>query len=274
MLCATDIFGPLPTARAGVKYIQVVLDVFSKYVKLYALRSATTRACLNKITQHYAIEVVKPKRILSDNGTNFSSPLWRSKLKELGIEVMFTPIRRPQANPSKRYMREIGKFCRIYCHRNHRKWPELLGKIEDWLNGTVSSSTGYTPIELMLGKPKPDLFQRIVAKSADQKSQEESAEDKALKAFLQMKLKAESRDRKRKLGRATWNPQVDDRVLVKRQNISNAEANTTSKFTELFEGSFRITRLIPPSAYEVTGQDGRVRGVFNKQALKAYLRHE
>jgi hypothetical protein len=126
----------------------------------------------------------------------------------------------------------------------------------------------------MLGKPKPDLFQRIVAKSADQKPQEESEEDKALKAFLRMKLKAESRDRKRKLGRATWNPQVDDLVLVNMQNISNAEANTTAKFMELFEGPFRITKLIPLFAYEVTGQDGRVRGVFNKQALKAYLRHE
>jgi hypothetical protein len=43
VLCATDLFGPLPTGRGGVKYILVVLDVFSKHMKLYALKAATTK---------------------------------------------------------------------------------------------------------------------------------------------------------------------------------------------------------------------------------------
>jgi hypothetical protein len=44
-LCAIDLFGSLPTSRGGVRYILVCLDVFSKYIKLYPLKSATTRAC-------------------------------------------------------------------------------------------------------------------------------------------------------------------------------------------------------------------------------------
>jgi hypothetical protein len=54
-------FGPLPMGRGGVRHILVVLDVFSKFVKLYPLRAATTRACLNKITGHYVTHVKKPK---------------------------------------------------------------------------------------------------------------------------------------------------------------------------------------------------------------------
>jgi hypothetical protein len=42
-LCALDLFGALPTARGGVKYILVCYEVFSKHIKLYALRGATTR---------------------------------------------------------------------------------------------------------------------------------------------------------------------------------------------------------------------------------------
>jgi hypothetical protein len=36
VLCSVDIYGPLPKGRGGVKYILVLLDVFSKYIKLYA----------------------------------------------------------------------------------------------------------------------------------------------------------------------------------------------------------------------------------------------
>jgi transposase InsO family protein len=141
-LCAIDLYGPLPPGRAGVRYIMVCLDMFSKFVELYALRSATTKACLHKIATNYVVDIVRPDCILSDNGTQFSSPFWRKKLAELGVKVKYTPIRRPQSNPSERVMREIGKFCKIYCNKSHKIWPELLSEIERWLNGTVSDSTG------------------------------------------------------------------------------------------------------------------------------------
>jgi hypothetical protein len=127
-LCALDLFGALPMARGGVRYILVCYDVFSKHKKLYALRAATTRACLSKLINYYFTQVIKPKCILSDNGTQFQSPTWRKKLAENNVEVRFTPVRHPQANPSERCMREISKFCKIYCSQNHRKWAELLPK--------------------------------------------------------------------------------------------------------------------------------------------------
>ena len=65
------------------------------------------------------------------------------------MQVRFTPIRHPQANPSERCMREISKFCKIYCSQNYRKWAGLLPKIEEWLNTTVADSTGFTPVELL-----------------------------------------------------------------------------------------------------------------------------
>jgi transposase InsO family protein len=104
-LCAVDLYGPLPIGRGGVRYILVCLDVFTKYVKLYALKAATTRACLQKITTDYVKKVVRPKCILSDNGTQFASPTWKEKLAENTIEVRYCPVRRPQANPSERVMR-------------------------------------------------------------------------------------------------------------------------------------------------------------------------
>ena len=52
-LCVLDLLGTLPVARGGLRYILVCYDVFSKHVKLYALKAATTRSCMNKLVNHY-----------------------------------------------------------------------------------------------------------------------------------------------------------------------------------------------------------------------------
>jgi transposase InsO family protein len=159
-VCAVDIYGSLPMSRGGVRYILVCLDVFSRSITLYALKSATTKACLNKLTSHYFGNVTAPKIILSDNATQFRSPGWRKQLQKQGVKTRFTPIRHPESNPSERYMRELSKFCRIYCNENHKKWAELLTYIESWINNTVASATGYTPSELMYGSERCNVLSK------------------------------------------------------------------------------------------------------------------
>jgi hypothetical protein len=48
----------------------------------------------------------------------------------------------------------------------------------------------------------------------------------------------------------------------------------TSKFHRVYDGPWEITNIIPPAAYELSGLDGKARGVFNKLALKPYLKYE
>jgi hypothetical protein len=59
-------------------------------------------------------------------------------------------------------MRELSKFCWIYCHDNHKKWAELLPHIEGWINNIVASATGYNPSELMYGSERRNVLSRIV----------------------------------------------------------------------------------------------------------------
>jgi hypothetical protein len=270
VLCATDIYGPLPQGRFGARLILVVLDVFSKHIKLYPLKSATTKSCLTKIAGHYLTKVKNPAKILSDNGTQFSIPAWKKKLAELVIESLLSPVRMAQSNPAERWMREIGKIFKIYCSQNHRKWPELIPYIENWINQSVVSSTGYPPIELMEGKSRLDLFASM-RKDPGQLLQEESTEDKSLRAYERMKLKADRRNRQKKRGRHQWDPQVDDLVLAKQQAVSEANAGFSSKLVHPFHGPFKIVKVMPPAMFQLTGLDRNVRGVYQKGAIKAYL---
>jgi hypothetical protein len=197
-LCAVDLHGSLPTSRGNVRYIFVCYDMFSKYVKLYRLKSATTKACLHKLLNHYFTNIIKPKIILSDNGSQFRSPVWLNKLKEHDVTTRFSPIRDPESHPSERVTRERSKFFRIYCYDNHKQWAELLTHIEGWLNKTVASLTGYSSSELMFGDRKPSMFGNMLPELKQDTSDIEDLEIKLERAFSRIERKAAGRERRRK----------------------------------------------------------------------------
>jgi transposase InsO family protein len=139
-----DLYGPLPVGQGGVKYLLVCFDVLSKHVRLYPLRSATTKSCLNKLQNDYFEKHSKPQIILSDHGSQFTSSLWKNALTALNIKVRYIPIRNPEGNPTERVMTELGKYFRIYCEETYNKWPELVPKIQDWLNSSVIELLNYS----------------------------------------------------------------------------------------------------------------------------------
>lgn len=111
-LVAINLFGPLIKSTFGYMYILVLLDVFSKVIKLYALKKDTSTTCLKKI-RNYIQDYGKPRTILSDNGSQITSGKWKQKLYELGIEEKHTAVRYPQGNPCERYIKIVGECLRI-----------------------------------------------------------------------------------------------------------------------------------------------------------------
>jgi hypothetical protein len=72
-LVALHFYGPLPIGRGGVKYLLVCLEVFSKHVTLYPLKSATTRSCLNKLVNHYISKKQTCKSLFLESSTSTNS---------------------------------------------------------------------------------------------------------------------------------------------------------------------------------------------------------
>jgi transposase InsO family protein len=95
-LMTLDLYGPHHTGRKGVKHVLVCLDIFSKHVALYALKSVTSRDCLYKLKTQYFPEIATPENILHDHGSKFSSPSWRKALSELSIRTRYSLIRHPE----------------------------------------------------------------------------------------------------------------------------------------------------------------------------------
>jgi hypothetical protein len=119
--------GPLPAGRSRVTYIFVVIDAFSKFVRLYPLRRAQAKISAKKILDDFH-RFIPVKVVLSDHGTQFQSRQWQDTLRSWGIQPTLSTIRHPKSNPTERVWcvskcslmssihTEIFLKC-FYCHR-------------------------------------------------------------------------------------------------------------------------------------------------------------
>jgi transposase InsO family protein len=145
------------------------------------------RSCLNEFKNHYFPKIIQPETKVSDHGSQFASPSARKALAELDIRTRDSPIRHPESNPTERVVRELGKYFKIYCHENHKKMPELVPYIEDWLNSASEA------IELLDGNRRPDDFSKLLKKAPDQLPVEDSLAEKLLRAHARRQMETQSK---------------------------------------------------------------------------------
>lgn len=246
-LVTVDFYGPLPQSRGGVRYILVVLDAFSKYVRLYPMKKATTKVSLKKILEDFVPICGKPKKILSDNGSQFSSMVWREGLEEQGIRVVYSPVRHPQSNPAERVMRELGRLFRTLCSNQHTKWANFISEIEQILNITTHFSTGYAPKELHFNQPIVDDIQNLI-KFPPSEMQDYDYILLSARSNIERNFKNRKKQQK-SISKIKLN--IGDLVLLRVPYLSNALENITKKFCHLYEGPYRISRLVGKNAFNI-----------------------
>lgn len=148
---AVDIIGPLPTSVGNVKYILIVLDIYTKFVKLYPIRRADTKTIINKLFNLHFREHGIPNKIQSDNATQFKSEMWFSKLETHNITPIYSPLYYPCFNMAERPIKEVKRCLRTYCSKQHRNWAHYISDINACLNELQHETTGFTPNELQFG---------------------------------------------------------------------------------------------------------------------------
>lgn len=96
--CVLNIVGPLTVTENGNKYILTFQDNLTKFSKAIPIpdQEATTiaRQFVEKIVLEYAI----PDKVLTDQGTNFLSNIFKQTCKLLKIEKIQTTAYHPQSN--------------------------------------------------------------------------------------------------------------------------------------------------------------------------------
>ncbi|KAF4514061.1 UNVERIFIED_CONTAM: hypothetical protein B566_EDAN018824 [Ephemera danica] len=273
-LICIDLYGPLVKGKFGMCYLLVLMDAFSKYVVVYPLRRPTTQAILQKIINHYIPSFGKMLAILSDNGTQFKSKQWKKVLESEKIKIKYTSSYHPASNPVERVMREIGRICRAYCHEKHNTWPDMVPKLMTWLNMTMHDSTGFTPYEIQFGrKPQSEIKQLI--NWPIENNQEQTVDEIIISARQRMHKRAKARRTLAERSGKIIEFKVGDLVLKKSHKLSSKIDKQMSKFFQLFEGPYRIHKILGPNAYLLSDcKTDEIKGSQNINNLKPYIHNK
>jgi transposase InsO family protein len=137
-----DILGPFKAARGGYQHLYIAIDKFTKWPEAYPVV---------KIDMHSALKFIRgimsrfgvPNRIITDNGTQFTSELFGDYCDDMGIKLCFASPAHPKSNGEvERANVEILKGLKTKTYNVLKKhgdsWLEELPAVL-WANRTTPS---------------------------------------------------------------------------------------------------------------------------------------
>lgn len=151
-MISVDFVGPLTRSKRGNTVLLVVVDWVSKYVIAHPMRTADSQKMVEFLESEVCLKYSRPRLILSDNGKQFESLLFKSWLSRHKIAHMKTAYYCPQVNNAERVNRVIVTCIRSLLDGDHRKWDENLSAITAAINSAKHEATGVSPHEVNFGK--------------------------------------------------------------------------------------------------------------------------
>lgn len=154
---ALDIVGTLPEAGLQkFKYILTLQDDLTKFSCAYPMVTSTTDEVARNLIHFYSLFGF-PKMILTDQGTCFTSELFRQLTEILKIKNLFSTPYHPQTNGAlERSHATLKEYLRSFVSDNQDDWHCYLATAILSYNTTPHSTTQFTPFELLYGY-KPSI---------------------------------------------------------------------------------------------------------------------
>lgn len=257
-----DLFGPLPKGPKNEKWIFIIEDTASRWVELFALSEATAQQCaitlLNEVLLRYGL----PRKITSDNGTQFISAVMQQLTFCLDIQQILSPVYHPEPNIVERKNRDLKTQIGIMVKDKHSRWPEALPAIRFAMNSAFNRSTGFTAAYLTYGREMRTPFEITHDLSEIVESEnfisEITPQLRNLAKDLNLAkenieiMQDNNRTRSNQKRRPDPGYNIGDLVLVETHPISRQESGFSAKLAPRRDGPYIIKTKIGSSIYEIS----------------------
>ena len=275
-----DVVGPLPTTENGNRYIIVAVDLFSKWMECAAVPSfsavITAKFILNRIVGRFGY----PKRIQTDQGTNFESILIQELCQLLKIEKSRSTAYHPETNGQvERQNRTLKQLLSCFVNETFDDWDEWLTQLSFAYNTTIHSSTQVSPFEIIYGR-KPLLLHDLTKDIKKNEKNEieyvneyirklKEKNEKILKLVKRNLSVAQTTQKYHhdKHGQHKYSYAIGSLVLL--INI-DYQTGKVGKLAEKFSGPFRVKRILNLVNYEIETPEHELCQIVHYNRLKPY----
>lgn len=146
-----DFLGKYPRSKSGNASIFIVVDHFSKFTFLKAMKEATSSNVMKFLVEEIFRKFGVPEILHSDNGAQFTSTHFKEMIQTYKINHWNTAPYSPQSNASERANQVVLAATRAYLEKDHRDWDLYLSEIECALRSSIHTATGVTPFFALFG---------------------------------------------------------------------------------------------------------------------------
>jgi hypothetical protein len=242
-----DVVGPLPSTEEGHKYILTCQDNLSKYLIAEPLKNQTVEEVSEALTHRVFLIYGIPGIILTDQGSNFMSEVFKGICKLFRIEKLNTVAYHPESNGAlERSHKTLVTYLRSYVDSKPSSWDQWLPFACFMFNTTPHSITLYSPYELLFGRRcniPGELEQEVqplynyddIVKVIKYKMQE--SHHIARKNLMQFKERQRARTQSKEFNEDI---KVNDLILLKKEQRKH-------KLDPVWEGPYEVKELRYPN---------------------------
>ena len=148
----SDIIGPLPITSAQKKLLLIATDYFSKWIEAEAFASIKDKDVTQFVWKNIVCRFGIPRSIVSDNGLQFDSRVYRNFCQELKIKNLYSTPRYPQSNSqAEASNKTLLTALKKRLDTTKGKWVDELSEVLWAYRMTAHKPTGISPFALTYG---------------------------------------------------------------------------------------------------------------------------
>ncbi len=144
-----DIVGPLPPSK-GYTHLLTIIDRFTRWPEAIPISDTTAENCARILINEWISRYGVPTLLTSDRGPQFTSQLWATVLKTLGVKHIQTTAYHPQSNGLvERFHRHLK--ASLKARLTSPFWTDQLPWVLMGIRSAPKEDMGYSPAELVFG---------------------------------------------------------------------------------------------------------------------------
>lgn len=247
-----DHCGPFPQSKKKNCYILAIIDSFTKYIYIKAVKNCKSKTTVNVFEEYFSLFGV-PRRLITDRGSSFTSREFTSFVKEKGFSHVLNAVATPRANGQiERYNRSIvDALTAINNDRPDNEWDVMIPRVQWGLNNTVNKTTGKMPSEVLFGiapvGASDGAMNSVVSEVHECEDREIVRSKVSERVRKEQEKQKETFDKKRKKAHIY---KIGDLVRVERE-INNSVPGQSKKLLPKFSGPYRVAQILGNDRYEI-----------------------
>ena len=150
---AVDLVGPIhPTTERGHRYILVLIDYATRYPEAVPLKTIEAEVIAEELLTMFT-RLGVPKQILTDQGSQFTSNVWKELNRLLSIKPLVTTPYHAMCNGAvERHNGILKGGLKKMCEERPKDWDRYINPLLFAYRDTPQSTTGFAPFELLYGR--------------------------------------------------------------------------------------------------------------------------